>query len=102
MRGYSGRGVNITCRYDRKYRDNKKYFCRGEWSGCTDLIKTKEKDEWIDSGRVSLYDDTTAAVFTVTIRDLSERDSGTYHCAVDIYLSGDSYTEVNLNIITGE
>ncbi|RXN32455.1 polymeric immunoglobulin receptor-like protein [Labeo rohita] len=72
--GYSGGGVVITCRYDRKYTDNAKF---------------------------SLYDDTSAAVFTVTIRNLSEHDSGTYQCGVDKSLSIDFYTEVNLNVLTG-
>ncbi len=101
MTGYSGGGVSITCRYDRKYKKNEKYFCRGEWSTCSELIKTDTKDKWVDSGRLSLYDDTRAAVFTVTIRDLRERDSDTYYYAVE--RSGlDPYTEVKLNVLTGE
>ncbi len=102
MTGYLEGGVSITCKYDRKYTDNANYFCRGQNPGCADLIKTKEKDKWVDSGRFSLYDDTRAAVFTVTIRDLREQDSGTYQCGVDISWSGDFYTEVKLNVITGE
>ncbi|XP_042571990.1 polymeric immunoglobulin receptor-like [Cyprinus carpio] len=98
--GYSGGGVSITCRYDRGYTGNAKYFCKGQNPGCSDLIKTKEKDKWVDSRRFSLYDDTRAAVFTVTIRDLREQDSGTYQCAVDISLYGDFYTEVNLKVVT--
>ncbi|XP_042573203.1 adhesion G protein-coupled receptor E3-like isoform X2 [Cyprinus carpio] len=100
--GYSGGRVNITCRYDRGYIDNEKYFCKGQNPGCTDLIKTDKKngEKWVDSGRFSMYDDTRAAVFTVTIRDLSEQDSGTYQCAVDISLAKDAYTEVNLNVVT--
>ncbi|XP_050957814.1 CMRF35-like molecule 8 [Labeo rohita] len=82
--GYSGGGVIITCRYNRKYTDNAKYFCRGQFPGCFDLIKTEVKEKWVHKGRFSLYDDTSAAVFNVTIRDLSEQDSGTYRCAVDI------------------
>uniref|UniRef100_A0A9J8C493 Ig-like domain-containing protein n=1 Tax=Cyprinus carpio carpio TaxID=630221 RepID=A0A9J8C493_CYPCA len=103
--GYSGGGVNITCRYDRKYTDNAKYFCRGQWkTACSDLIKTDKKNEnkWVDSGKVSLFDDTRAAVFTVTFRDLSEQDSGTYWCAVEMPLSEDPYTEVNLKVVTAE
>ncbi|RXN32456.1 polymeric immunoglobulin receptor-like protein [Labeo rohita] len=99
--GYSGGGVIITCRYDRKYTANAKYFCKGEWSKSTDQIKTYNKNKWVHSGRFSLYDDTRAAVFTVTIRDLSEQDSDIYYCGTDIYAKMDSYTEVNLNIITG-
>ncbi|XP_016398980.1 polymeric immunoglobulin receptor-like [Sinocyclocheilus rhinocerous] len=97
--GYSG-GVIITCKYDREYTVNAKYFCRGQWSECTDRIRTNIKNKWVDSGRFSLFDDTTAAVFTVTFRDLSERDSGTYQCGVDISGIKDSHTEVNLNVVT--
>ncbi|RXN23320.1 polymeric immunoglobulin receptor-like protein [Labeo rohita] len=100
--GYSGGGVNITCRYDRKYTANAKYFCKGQNPGCSDLIKTEEKGKWFHSGRFSLFDDTSAAVFTVIIRDLSEQDSGTYQCAVDIFWSKNSYTEVSLNVLTAD
>ncbi|XP_016398981.1 uncharacterized protein LOC107732216 [Sinocyclocheilus rhinocerous] len=101
VRGYSGGGVIITCRYDREYTDNAKYFCRGEWSTCSELIKTDKKSKWVDSGRFSLYVNTTAAVFTVTIRDLSKQDSDTYYCGVE-KLGPDPHTEVNLNVVTGE
>ncbi|XP_048054323.1 CMRF35-like molecule 5 [Megalobrama amblycephala] len=97
--GYSGGGVTITCKYDRGYTANKKYFCKGQWSDCKDQIKTDEKYKWDPSGRFSLYDDKRSAVFTVTIRDLSEEDSDTYWCGTDIYAKIDSYTEVNLKVI---
>ncbi|RXN36815.1 polymeric immunoglobulin receptor-like protein [Labeo rohita] len=100
--GYSGGGVIITCRYYEGYTANAKYFCRGQWSECIDEIRTNTKNKWVHSGRFSVYDDTSAAVFTVTIRDLSEQDSDTYYCGTDISAKVDSYTEVNLNIITGE
>ncbi len=100
--GYSGGGVTIRCRYYEGYTDNTKYFCRGQWSECTNQIKTNTKNKWVDSERFSLYDDTRAAVFTVTIRDLSEQDSGTYYCGTDISWYKDPYTEVNLKVITGE
>ncbi|XP_050961006.1 polymeric immunoglobulin receptor [Labeo rohita] len=100
--GYSGGGVIITCRYYEGYTANAKYFCRGQWSECIDEIRTNTKNKWVHSGRFSVYDDTSAAVFTVTIRDLSEQDSDTYYCGTDISAKVDSYTEVNLNIITDE
>ncbi len=102
MTGYSGGGVRIKCRYNEGYTDKAKYFCKGEWSECTDQIRTNTKNKWVYSERFSLYDDTTAAVFTVIIRDLSEQDSGTYRCAMDIPWDEDSYTEVKLKVITGE
>ncbi|KAK2909449.1 hypothetical protein Q8A67_005286 [Cirrhinus molitorella] len=100
--GYSGGGVIITCRYDKRYAANKKYFCRGEWSKCTDQVRTKDTNKWVNSGRFSLYDDTRAAVSTVTIRDLSKQDSGMYQCAVDITAKKDIYTEVKLHVLTAD
>ncbi|XP_043103334.1 uncharacterized protein LOC122350712 [Puntigrus tetrazona] len=99
--GYSGGGVSITCRYKTKYRNNAKYFCKGEWSECKNQIKTKTKNKWVDSGRFSLFDNTSAAVFTVTFRDLREEDNDIYYCGVE--RSGlDPYTEVKLNVISGQ
>ncbi|KAL1281370.1 hypothetical protein QQF64_000173 [Cirrhinus molitorella] len=101
--GYSGREIIITCRYDKEYTANAKYFCKGRWgTTCSDLIRTEDKEKWFHSGSFSLFDDTKAAVFTVTIRDLSEWDSGTYQCGVDKSGEIDFYTEVNLNITTAD
>ncbi|KAA0722675.1 hypothetical protein E1301_Tti023002 [Triplophysa tibetana] len=82
--GYTGGAVTITCQYHREYTTNSKYFCIGQkpyipmpgW--CSDVIRTNIKDKWVKSGRLSLYDDTTASVFNVTITDLNVRDSDTY------------------------
>ncbi|XP_058628673.1 uncharacterized protein DDB_G0271670-like isoform X2 [Onychostoma macrolepis] len=38
----------------------------------------------------------------VRIRDLSEGDSGTYYCGTDVSWDIDSYTEVNLKVITAD
>ncbi|XP_048064775.1 polymeric immunoglobulin receptor-like [Megalobrama amblycephala] len=100
--GYSGGGVKITCKYKTKYAQNEKSFCRGDQtqrSTCSELIKTETKDKRVDSGRFSLYDDTSSAVLKVTIRDLNEEDSGTYYCTFGKTRGKDSYTEVNLKVI---
>ncbi|KAI2647158.1 CMRF35-like molecule 3 [Labeo rohita] len=99
--GYSRGEASHSCTYDG-YAANEKYFCRGQWSECTDQIRTNIKNVWVHSGRFSLLDDTRAARFTVTIRDLSEKDSGIYYLGTDISATPDSYCEVNLNVITGE
>ncbi|XP_048064023.1 uncharacterized protein LOC125278719 [Megalobrama amblycephala] len=90
--GYSGGGVTITCGYDKYYTENAKYFCKGQWSTCTYKIKTKEKNKWVQENRFSLYDDTTSAIFTVTIRDLKQWVSGTYYCGTE-RVGPDLYTE---------
>ncbi len=68
---------------------------------CSELIRTGSKDKWVNSGRFSLYDNRSAALLNVSIRDLSLRDSGTYRCVFG--QSGiNYYTEVKLTIISGE
>ncbi|ROJ42281.1 CMRF35-like molecule 2, partial [Anabarilius grahami] len=102
--GYSGGGVMIACKYDEIYTANEKYFCRGDkWPGkCSDLIKTDVKYKWFKSGSFALFDNTSTAVFTVMIKNLNQGDSGKYQCGVNISYGKDSYTEVNLKVITDQ
>ncbi|KAL6482268.1 hypothetical protein MHYP_G00103480 [Metynnis hypsauchen] len=95
--GYSGGGVLIKCRYATRYTSNPKYLCTGLWPCMTKSIWTDAKNEWITSGRFSLFDDTRSAQFWVLIRELTVEDSGKYQCAVD--KSGiDVYTPVELKV----
>ncbi|KAL6482284.1 hypothetical protein MHYP_G00103640 [Metynnis hypsauchen] len=109
--GYSGGGVLIKCRYERQYTTNQKYFCKGSVSNCADqiknesrnagrssLFKTGVKNEWINRGRFSLLDNTTATEFWVVIMELTLEDSGTYQCGVHIDYINEIYTAVDLNI----
>ncbi|XP_053491718.1 polymeric immunoglobulin receptor-like isoform X4 [Ictalurus furcatus] len=98
--GYSGGGVLIKCKYDTEYTQNKKYFCKGSWLSCSDQIRTGAKNEWINSGRFSLFDDTKSADFSVMIRELTVtvRDTGTYYCGVDLPSVKDISTWVELKV----
>uniref|UniRef100_A0AAR2JII6 Ig-like domain-containing protein n=1 Tax=Pygocentrus nattereri TaxID=42514 RepID=A0AAR2JII6_PYGNA len=95
--GYSGGRVLIKCRYETQYTSNPKYLCEAPWPCMTKPIWTDAKNEWINSGRFSLFDDTRAAQFWVVIRELTVEDSGTYKCAV--WKSGiDVYSSVELKV----
>ncbi|KAL6482299.1 hypothetical protein MHYP_G00103790 [Metynnis hypsauchen] len=59
---------------------------------------TGDKNEWINRGRFSLFDDTRAAQVWVMIRELTVEDSGTYRCGVDMYLAFDVFTPVELKV----
>ncbi|XP_036413395.1 polymeric immunoglobulin receptor-like [Colossoma macropomum] len=99
--GYSGGGVLIKCTYERQYISTPKYLCTGLWPFLTNQIWTNGKNEWMNMGRFSLFDDTRAAQFWVLIRELTVEDSRTYYCAVG--KSGiDVYTPVNLNVKEGQ
>ncbi|KAL6482275.1 hypothetical protein MHYP_G00103550 [Metynnis hypsauchen] len=96
--GYSGGGVLIKCRYETNYTSKQKYFCKGSSPNCADNIRTGDKNKWINSGRFSLFDNTTAAQIWVQIRKLTVEDSGTYHCGVDKNYKNEIYTPVELNV----
>ncbi|XP_060774360.1 polymeric immunoglobulin receptor-like isoform X2 [Neoarius graeffei] len=100
--GYSGGGVLIKCKYDTEYTENPKYFCKGSSPGCSDQIKTGDKNKWVNSGRFSLFDDTKSAEFRVMIRELTVQDTGTYHCGVDRRAATDIYTSVKLKVKEGD
>ncbi|XP_053333562.1 CMRF35-like molecule 9 [Clarias gariepinus] len=97
--GYRGRSVQIKCYYTSGYEKNNKYLCRGKcptW----DLIDVPVQSGSPDKDpRFSLYDDTTAKVFTVTITDLTTRDEGTYWCGIE-QIGYDKYTEILLLVKT--
>ncbi|KAL7845231.1 hypothetical protein AOLI_G00234230 [Acnodon oligacanthus] len=95
--GYSGGGVLIKCRYERRYTSNPKYLCTGSWPCMTKPVWTDVKNEWIHSGRFSLFDDTRAAQFWVLITELTVEDSGTYQCGVGKF-GIDVYTAVELKV----
>ncbi|XP_060776041.1 polymeric immunoglobulin receptor-like isoform X2 [Neoarius graeffei] len=100
--GYSGGGVLIKCKYDTEYTENPKYFCKGSSPGCSDQIKTGDKNKWVNSGRFSLFDDTKSAEFRVMIRELTVQDNGTYQCAVERRAATDIYTPVELKVKEGD
>ncbi|XP_060723025.1 polymeric immunoglobulin receptor-like [Tachysurus vachellii] len=80
--GYSGGGILIKCKYDTEYTQNAKYFCKVSWADCSEQIKTGAKNQWVNSGRFSLFDDTRSSEFWVMIRELTVQDTGTYQCGV--------------------
>ncbi|XP_072513300.1 uncharacterized protein [Salminus brasiliensis] len=96
--GYPGGGVLIKCKYERSCTSNPKYFCKDSWTRCGDQVKTGVSNEWKNTGRFSLLDNTRAAEFWVLIRELTVEDSRTYQCAVDIEMWPDDHTPVKLKI----
>uniref|UniRef100_A0AAY3ZZC4 Immunoglobulin domain-containing protein n=1 Tax=Denticeps clupeoides TaxID=299321 RepID=A0AAY3ZZC4_9TELE len=96
--GYEGGEVDIRCPYEDKYDKYTKYLCRGE---CLigQSIKIEHGQTSAAEGRFSLYDNTTAGSFTVTITGLTAQDSGKYWCGIDRPSWKDLYTELQLKII---
>ncbi|XP_034008210.1 CMRF35-like molecule 7 [Trematomus bernacchii] len=78
----AGGSITIPCLYESKYSNHVKYLCKGStWDFCSYEVTTNKPSS---SGKFSISDDRRQRVFTVTINDLTEEDTGYYWCVVEI------------------
>ncbi|XP_035515467.1 CMRF35-like molecule 7 [Morone saxatilis] len=97
VQGYETGSVSFSCPYKSKYRNNMKYICRGNQpSTCLQqaLITSDHKR----SRQFTLTDDTASRKFTVTIKSLTQRDSGPYLCGVHRNTGLDVFSAVELEV----
>nr|XP_023672110.1 polymeric immunoglobulin receptor-like [Paramormyrops kingsleyae] len=96
----SGGSVTIPCSYDNTYKQQVKYWCKGSnWSSCTPKVRT---DSPKISNEMSISDNPTKQVFTVTINNLNIGDSGSYWCGVEISGGSAVGTWVYLSVTEGK
>ncbi|XP_030102331.1 CMRF35-like molecule 3 [Mus musculus] len=90
--------LTVQCRYDSGWKDYKKYWCRGAyWKSCEILVETDASEQLVKENRVSIRDDQTDFIFTVTMEDLRMSDADIYWCGIT--KSGyDPMFKVNVNI----
>uniref|UniRef100_A0A3Q3B931 Immunoglobulin subtype domain-containing protein n=1 Tax=Kryptolebias marmoratus TaxID=37003 RepID=A0A3Q3B931_KRYMA len=92
-------GVTIPCLYEAKYRDNVKYLCKGyTWASCSYEIKTNTPQ---NSQIYSISDDKTQTIFTVTIKELADKNTY-YWCIVEIDGGADVKEYFYLSETTGK
>ncbi|XP_051994022.1 uncharacterized protein LOC127651998 [Xyrauchen texanus] len=84
--GYEGESAKIICPYDPIYKSKSKYLCKGKCStrDRNPLIETVRDQNETKTDRLTLNDDITASVFTVTITGLTAEDAGKYCCAMTL------------------
>ncbi|XP_041961106.1 CMRF35-like molecule 8 [Alosa sapidissima] len=81
---YAGQSIIIKCNYTSAHVNEEKYFCKeGHNLSCDKQIRSNVSEKWWQSkGRFSLYDNTAKSFLKVSIRNLTESDSGKYRCGV--------------------
>ncbi|XP_036051221.1 CMRF35-like molecule 3 [Onychomys torridus] len=98
VRGQEHGSLTVRCHYDSSWNNYKKYWCRGaDWSTCEILIETDTSEQLVKKDRLSIRDDQTDFIVTVTMEDLRISDAGTYWCAIE-RTGYDPHFEVNVNI----
>ncbi|XP_059805784.1 polymeric immunoglobulin receptor-like [Hypanus sabinus] len=79
VRGVVGESVTLECQYDQKYKDYVKKWCRRDPDvGCKDLVPTEKPQ----NGRISITDNKTQGIFSVTMDNLKNSDEGLYQCMI--------------------
>ncbi|XP_021068725.1 CMRF35-like molecule 9 isoform X1 [Mus pahari] len=95
--GFEGDTVSLQCTYEEKMKEYRKYWCRQGGilvSRCGDIVYTNQ-DQKVTRGTMSIRDSPQVLSMTVTMRDLTLKDSGKYWCGID-RLGRDESFEVTL------
>lgn len=99
-----GGSLTIPCHYEPQYASYVKYWCQGRTKEfCTMLARTDDHHPNDPEEKVSIFDDPVQLVFTVTMKDIKEGESGWYICGVEIggVWNADDITFTNIKVIHG-
>ncbi|CAI5671756.1 unnamed protein product [Oreochromis niloticus] len=95
--GLEGGSLTVQCRYGSHYADHVKYWCHGWWRISCKILPPIDETSSANPNKVSIFDDPARFMFTVTMNDLKETDSGWYWCGVELAGADDmDYTEVKV------
>ncbi|XP_042290151.1 polymeric immunoglobulin receptor-like [Thunnus maccoyii] len=77
----AGGSISIPCLYDQYYRNHVKHLCQGyKWQSCHIVVDTNQRKS--SSGKFSISDDTNQRIFTVTINEITHKDTD-FWCVVE-------------------
>ncbi|XP_073091980.1 CMRF35-like molecule 7 isoform X2 [Manis javanica] len=83
VRGVEQGSVAVQCNYDSRWKTYRKWWCRGaSWDYCKVLIQTAGTEEEVQRNRVSIRDNQTTYLLTVTMKDVRQDDTDTYWCGI--------------------
>ncbi|XP_059806125.1 Fc receptor-like protein 5 isoform X1 [Hypanus sabinus] len=80
VRGVVGRAVTIDCHYALMYRSHTKYWYPTSDHQWTLSVNANGQNEL--HGRMTIRDNTSLGIFTVTMENPVPQDSGTYRCGI--------------------
>ena len=92
----------MECRYQEKFRNNNKYWCKNSCLLSPNIVATTESKTEVTQGHVSIRDHPANLTFTVTLESLREEDAGTYWYGIDVLSTFDPIFEVEVSVIPGE
>ncbi|XP_047561959.1 CMRF35-like molecule 7 [Lutra lutra] len=86
VRGLEGGLVSVQCQYTPVWETYKKWWCRGaDWESCHTLVETDGSEQEMKVDRVSIRDNRSHLLFTVTMEEVRQSDTDTYWCGISRY-----------------
>uniref|UniRef100_G1P2N1 Ig-like domain-containing protein n=1 Tax=Myotis lucifugus TaxID=59463 RepID=G1P2N1_MYOLU len=83
VRGLERGVLTVQCRYDPRWENHLKWWCRGaEYGSCKILVQTNGSAFGVKE-RVSIRDYRTNHTITVTMKELRREDTDTYWCGIE-------------------
>ncbi|MCJ8729220.1 hypothetical protein PDJAM_G00103630, partial [Pangasius djambal] len=101
-----GGDLTVSCKYPESLSGNKFLCKRLQTAACSHKASVNESRKDVNMGKFSLYDDRAKQIFNVSIRNVTEQDSGEYWCGDEAAWKSDHgykvyFTQINLTV-TGE
>ncbi|KAF7711898.1 hypothetical protein HF521_000909 [Silurus meridionalis] len=88
--------VNISCTYPESHKNDNKFLCKRHTTAACLYMATIKED--VSVGKFSLYDDREKHVFTVSLNDVTEQDSGEYWCGAVAWKQDHEYNVYFIHI----
>ncbi|XP_053492417.1 polymeric immunoglobulin receptor-like [Ictalurus furcatus] len=100
-----GGDLIVSCKYPESLRSDSKFLCktRLQRAACSYKASVKESRKYVNEGKFSLYDDGETQMLTVSIRNVTEQDSGEYWCGAEAAWKSDHgykvyFTQIHLTV----
>uniref|UniRef100_A0A8C4WA47 Immunoglobulin domain-containing protein n=1 Tax=Gopherus evgoodei TaxID=1825980 RepID=A0A8C4WA47_9SAUR len=101
--GLWGRSVSVPCQYHERYQETPKYWCSGIiWQSCSKVVETTGSEAEVKRDTVSIRDNHTLHMFTVTLENLTLGDTGIYWCGINLRSKSDFNFPVSVTVLQGE
>ncbi|KAK3520157.1 hypothetical protein QTP70_017445 [Hemibagrus guttatus] len=82
---YVGADLTVSCNYPESHRNDNKFLCkRIATAACSYTLTVKENRVNTKKGHFSLYDDREKQIVTVSLKNVTEQDSGEYWCGAEV------------------
>ncbi|KAK3557452.1 hypothetical protein QTP70_027748 [Hemibagrus guttatus] len=99
-----GENLTVSCKYPDTLKNNSKFVSRRlQHAVCPYNISVEERGKYVNMGNFSQDDDRARQIFSVSIRNVTEQDSGEYWCGAEADWTSDHgykvyITRINLTV----